>query len=128
MPVTFYDPKTGAPAAVAPEEAQKAFSEGKLGPQRDQEVHVVLADGRKGTVPGHELAQNIKNGASLYDPEAEKHAAEVEAENSPLGFAKAAGLSTLEGVTGGLSTGFIRKGIDAFHPTQYDPTTGKHTS
>ncbi len=116
MPVTLYDPKTGVPKTLSVEEAQKAVSEKALGPQVNQRVHVVLEDGSKGTVLGSDLHETLASGGKLYDPEAEKHAAEVEAENTGTGFVGAASLSGLEGITGGLSTGLIRKGISHFSP------------
>ncbi len=114
MAVTLYHPETGKPIEASPEEAQKAVLEGTLGPLKDQRVPVVLADGTKGTVLGSTLHENISRGARIYDPEAEAHAAEVEAEDTPTGFVGAAGLSGLSGITGGLSTGLIRKGIQKF--------------
>lgn len=116
MPVTFYDPKTGAPTQLAPEEAQKAFLAGQAGPGKGQQVHVRLSDGRVGTTPAEDLHKVLGAGAQIIDPEAEKHAKDVEKESGLAGGIEAGVLGAVNGAAGFMGTGAIRQGIQAFSP------------
>ncbi len=115
MPVQLYD-KVGAPAAVDAEKAQAGVLDGSLAPKTEDLVHVVLKDGRKGTVAGHELASTLRAGARILDPEVEHHAELVKSQEGIGGAWDAANQGVFSGVTAGLGPGLIRKGISAISP------------
>ncbi len=116
MPVQLYDSKTGAPASVDASKAQAGVLDGTYAPKPDDLVHVVLADGRKGTVAGHELAATLGDGAQILDPEVEHHK-QVREEQSGFGGGVGAAVGgAFNGATGGLGLGAIRQGIKAFSP------------
>ncbi len=117
MPVQLYDVKTGAPTQKDAASAQQGVLDGSYAPRPEELVHVVLADGRKGTVPGHELAENLSRGATILDPEVE-HQKQLHEEQS--GFAGGVGAAVggaFNGATGGLGLGLVRRGIGALSPS-----------
>ncbi len=116
MPVQLYDNKTGAPALVDASKALAGVLDGSLAPKPDELIHVVLADGRKGTVAGHELASTIEGGATILDPDVEHHNKVREEQSGFGGGVGAAVGGAFNGATGGLGLGAVRQGIKAFSP------------
>ncbi len=111
--VPLYERGTGKPVDLAPEEAQAAVLSGAVAPLKDQKVAIRLADGRRWDIEGHELHTALSNGATLLDPDAERHAKLVEDTQGAGGTAAALGLGAFTGATVGLGPGIVRKGIAA---------------
>ncbi len=120
MPIPLYNAETGKPESVDLDSAHKGIEDGTLTPQKTQEVQVVLADGRRGSVQGHELREAMANGARLVDPEGEAHEKLVQEQEGLRGTYNAAATHVLSGALGGMGTGLIRQGL-----TSVSPTAGK---
>lgn len=115
--VLLYDAK-GKPVTVDADAAQAGVLDGTLAPTKAQKVAIRLKDGEDWEIDGTEIHTALANGARIIDPEAERHAKLLKAEEDRglVGAYLAGPMQAFEGATGGLGPGLIRQGIGAISP------------
>lgn len=101
--VRGYHTAEGAFVDLPPDAAEEAFRKGNLRFDRDQEMHVQLADGRTGTVSASELGETLDQGGSLISARQARDAQLARSYGGVAGALGAGALGAGTGLTGGIT-------------------------